>query len=260
MRRRDFYMKYDQRGFTLIELAIVLVIVGVLMGSFIGSLTSRIEVTQRNNTKDQLKDIKAAILGFASAEGRLPCPAIATSSGGEDPACGLHGFVPGKTLGLSGEYNRDNLLVDTWGNPIRYSVTSDTDFTTVDGIKTTTMASVVPDLKVCNAVNATGTDCTSAANHLVDNSPFILVSLGNDGSDFVTDLVPLTDQGENAGEAQVAANALGENLRYTVGADLVFVSKDFSSVDATAGKFDDLIIWASPYILYSRMIEAGQLP
>jgi hypothetical protein len=38
------------------------------------------------------------------------------------------------------------------------------------------------------------------------------------------------------------------------------VSRNYSSVDSAAGQFDDLIIWGSPYVLYSRMIDAGQLP
>ncbi len=259
---------YCQKGFTLVELAIVLVIVGVLLGGFIGSLASRIEVTQRDNTKDQLEDIKSALLGFAGAEGRLPCPTTTTGDGEEQPvgggACTLqYGFVPGRTLGLSGAYNLDDLLVDAWGNPIRYSVTtSDTDAFTTSGvgdIQDTGMATLDPNLVVCSEDSAAGTSC-SAGNTLLDKAPFILLSLGKDGNEFVTTVAPSSDQGENAGEATVAANATGENLAYTVGNNRVFVSKDFSGVDSTAGQFDDLIVWVSPYILYSRMIEAGQLP
>lgn len=256
--------KSEQKGFTLVELAIVLLIVGVLLGSFIGSLASRIETTQRESTKKQLDEIKSALLGYASAEGRLPCPAITTTGGEEDPACGLHGFVPGKTLGLSGAYNRDNLLLDVWGNPIRYSVTSDTNFITAGGIKATKMENVNPDLTVCSFVNAAGDGCALplSSNELITNAPFVLISLGKDGGDFVDDTTtdPLSDQGENAGEVGVAKNALGENLDYTVSDDLIFINRDFSGAGATADKFDDLIVWVSPYILYSRMIEAGQLP
>lgn len=259
----------QQQGFTLVELAIVLVIVGVLLGSFIGSLASRIETTQRNDVKKQLEDIKTAILGFASAEGRLPCPATTTGGGEEQPVGGgncniQHGFVPGRTLGLSGAYNLDGLLLDVWGNPLRYSVTdANTDsFTTsgVGGIKDLGMAALAPDLVICDGDSTSGATCQGGPNTVIENAPFILLSLGKDGNVFVTNLAPNSDQGENAGEVAVAANAAGENLAYTVGNNRAFVSKEFSAVGSTAGQFDDLIVWVSPYILYSRMIEAGQLP
>ncbi len=262
-----------ESGFTLVELAIVLVIVGVLMGSFIGSLASRIEVTQRDNTKEQLEDIKSALLGFSAAEGRLPCPAIANPAianeiGEEQPVGGgvctsQHGFVPGKTLGLAGSYNRDNLLLDTWGNPIRYSVTTSdvSAFTTTGQLAVVGMPALDPDLVICNAINVAGDDCLATTNNLITNAPFILLSLGIDGSDFVNDVTQaLTDQGENSGEVAVVKNVAGEDLDYTVGNDLIFINRDYSSVGSTAGQFDDLIVWVSPYILYSRMIEAGQLP
>ncbi len=267
--------KLKQQGFTLIEIAVVLVLVGLLLGSFIGSLTQRIETTQRQNTKKQLEDIKTALLGFASAKGRLPCPTTASGNGfevstgavGVTPCFLSHGFIPGKTLGLDGAYNRDNLLIDVWNNPIRYSVTSSdgSAFTLAPGsggMRDTAMAFLDPDLNICDrdsggvAVNI----CGGGAITLINNAPFVVLSLGKDGSDFVTNLAPNSDQGENAGEAVVVANAAGENIAYTVGAGNAFVSKSYSSVDSTAGKFDDLIIWVSPYILYSRMMEAGQLP
>ena len=113
---------------------------------------------------------------------------------------------------------------------------------------------------MCDGDSTSGSSCLGGPKTLIDNAPFVLLSLGKDGNEFVTTVAPSSDQGENAGEATVAANATGENLAYTVGNNRVFVSKDFSSVDSTAGQFDDLIVWVSPYILYSSMIEAGQLP
>lgn len=264
-------MRKRQHGFTLVEIAVVLVLVGLLLGSFIGSITQRIETSQRETTKKQLADIKTALLGFASARGRLPCPASAASAGEEDPgsggACGQpHGFIPGKKLGLSGAYNRDNLLVDVWGNPIRYSVTvNDANaFTTpytvpgAGGMKDVGMAHLQPDLVICDADSILGNLCSIGVNTIIQGTPFVVISLGKDGSDFVTNLAPNSDQGENAGEALVAANAAGENVAYTVGSGKAFVSKSYSSADSAAGLFDDMIVWESPYILYSRMIEAGQ--
>ena len=267
------FTSQKQTGFTLIEMAVVLVIVGLLVGSFIGTFASRVETTRRDNAKKQIEEIKSAILGFASAKGRLPCPATALSDGEADPepggVCALqHGFVPGKTLVINGTYNRDGLLIDTWGNPIRYSVTTAnasafTNPVGAGGMPDIGMGALAPDLIICDADSDSGTDCTPAVggpNKLIENAPFIVLSLGKDGSDFVTNVAPNSDQGENAGEAAVAVNVAGENVAYLVGANRVFVSRNYSSVDSAAGQFDDLIIWGSPYVLYSRMIDAGQLP
>ncbi len=240
------------RGFTLIEIAVVLVIVGLLLGGFIGSLSQRIETTQRQNTKQQLDDIKTALFGFASAYGRLPCPAAATSGGEESPVGGgacLHpdGFVPGNTLGIDGAYNRDNLLIDSWGNPLRYSVTRSnlSAFTKApgpphfDGIKDLGINNLDPDLIICDGASNSGTGCTGTGNpsELINTAPFVVLSLGKDGGVMPT---PGVNQAENTD------------------GNRVFVSRSYSNV--AANPFDDLIIWGSPYILYSRMMEAGQLP
>ncbi len=239
-------MKKRQPGFTLIEIAVVLVIVGILLGSFIGSLTQRIETTQRHNTQQQLEDIRIALFGFASAKGRLPCPAVATSNGEESPDGGgvciqAHGFVPGKTLGIDSAYNQDNLLIDVWGNPVRYSVTtaSTNAFTSADGMKNASMGVLDPDLIICDGDSDSSSGCTGAGSplELIDSAPFVILSLGKDGG---TNPAPGIDQLENTD------------------GNRVFVSKSYSSVETNP--FDDLIIWVSPYILYSRMMEAGQLP
>ena len=260
---------YKQSGFTLIEIAVVLVIVGILIGSFIGTFADRIETTRRDNTKKQIEEINLAILGFAGARGRLPCPATTTSAGQEQPpgggACAVqHGFVPVALMGLSGAVNRDGLLIDSWGNPIRYSVTaSDANaFTTsaAGGIQDTGMAVLTPDLVICSGDSTSGTDCAGGPSKLAGNAAYVVLSLGKDGNEFVTNLTPNTDQGENASETTVVANAAGENIAYTVANNRVFVSKSYSDIASTSGRFDDIIIWGSPYILYSWMIEAGQLP
>jgi prepilin-type N-terminal cleavage/methylation domain-containing protein len=266
-----------QSGFTLIEIAVVLVIVGLLMASFIGSLTSRIETTRRDNTIKKLEEIKLAIFGYAAAEGRLPCPTTAVGGGQEQPVGGgvcatLYGFVPGRTLGLSGAYNRDNLLIDSWGNPFRYSVTgSDANaFTTAPGaggsIREVAAAAVnglavlSPNMVICDGDSTAAGNCAGGASTLIDTAVFNVLSLGKDGSAFITNLAPNSDQGENASEVAVVANAAGENLAYTVANNRVFVSKSYSEAGSTAGQFDDLITWASQYALYSYMLEAGQLP
>ena len=264
----------DIQGFTLIELAVVLVIVSVILSGFLGSLSSRVEQARYRETRDQLKEINLALLGFASAEGRLPCPTRATDNGQEQPIGGgvctyQHGFIPGRTLGLSGAYNRDNLLLDSWGNPIRYSVPSDSSFTSSPGagsIKDTGLGSVNPDLIICKSASPVNDVC-SAAETVTANAAYVVLSLGPDGARFIgpktgqlDETNAFTDQGENSSETEVTANTNGENLVYLVAGDRVFVSKDFADRNGSVLRYNDIILWASPYVLYSQMMEAGQLP
>jgi len=83
---------------------------------------------------------------------------------------------------------------------------------------------------------------------------------GKDGNEFVGAVVADSDQQENSGEALAMKNPAGENITYLVPNDVVFVKRTYSEANTTAGLFDDIIVWESPYVLYSKMIEAGQLP
>ncbi len=62
----------SQRGFTLIELAMVLVVIGLLIGlgaSLIGPLTKRAKLIE---TRETVKAVYESILGYAAANKRLP--------------------------------------------------------------------------------------------------------------------------------------------------------------------------------------------
>ena len=88
---------------------------------------------QRDNAKlrdarEQIMSVQSVIEGFALVNGYIPCPATPASNGTASPAGGTcaaqHGFVPATTLDLNGQRNADNLLLDPWGSPLRYSVSS----------------------------------------------------------------------------------------------------------------------------------------
>ncbi len=106
-----------QHGFTLAELAVVLVILAVLAGGLLVPLGSRIEARDRELTQARLRDIVHALTGFAIINGRLPCPS--TEADPASPAYGIEdappcsatteGRLPWRTLVMP--------ATDAWGNP-----------------------------------------------------------------------------------------------------------------------------------------------
>src|ERR1700739_3194100 len=109
-----------QHGFTLVEIAIVLVIVGLIICGLITPLSMQIEQRKVTETQRALDEAREALIGYALHNGYLPCPAISAANGQEDRsgiACTdtrRLGFLPWATLGLP--------KLDSWNHLFRYSV------------------------------------------------------------------------------------------------------------------------------------------
>lgn len=104
-------------GFTLIELAVVLTILGIMTVVFV-ALTPALTVRARMSAAAAgLGDATVAVAGFIKAENRLPCPDV-DADGNEDclPATNEVGTLPWRLLGASGP------LVDQEGREVRYGV------------------------------------------------------------------------------------------------------------------------------------------
>ncbi len=251
-----------QRGFSLVELSIVILIMGLLLGGLMMPLSVQRENARLRSGADQLATIEAAIEGFALVNGRLPCPATPASGGVAAPAGGgcttQHGFVPATTLDLGGQRNADNLLLDPWGSPVRYSVSrTDSngdgtwDFVTPGEMRTVTMPALQPDLVICStAAGSSSTACASNNDTLSSSAPAVFYSLGKDWSSFTS-----ADQQENVGTT-LGGGPSGTS--YRVAGDVVFVSRGSSRL--AGSEFDDLVTWLSPNSLYGRLVEAGHLP
>jgi prepilin-type N-terminal cleavage/methylation domain-containing protein len=273
-------------GFTLTELAVVLMIVALLIGGMLVPLSAQNDIRNVNETQKTLNDIRDALIGYAAANGRLPCPASAASNGIEEPVSGGNcdtsvsgashadgnsyaGFVPAVTLGI-GPTDSNSYAIDAWGNRIRYAVFPKTinlvsyPFTTANGMKNTTLSQISsyaaanPLLSVCAcgaAVKSAGDPinaaCSSTAN----------ICSGGPGK--ITDqaVAVIYSLGKNAG---TGGTDVGEkhnpNPNSPVAPDPAFVWHTPTSAGSADGEFDDLMIWISPNILYNRLIAAGQLP
>jgi prepilin-type N-terminal cleavage/methylation domain-containing protein len=215
-------------GFNLIEMAIVLVILGVLLGGLITPFSAQLDASKRRGADNLVNDIHDALLGFAAASGRLPCPATAASNGLSAPntattACTTnHGFVPARVLGLNGSVDASGRLLDPWLSPIRYSVTSAGTGAYTNDITLT----LVPDFRICQQSACTGI--------LADNVVAVVFSVGEDGTATTS-----PDQLENTD------------------ADTTFVNRTFSELGGA--EFDDHVRWISPATLTYQLVRAGQL-
>jgi len=113
-----------QRGFTLTEMAVVLLIVGLLIGGMIVPMATQQDIRHASETQKLITEVSEALYGYAAShqasDGRpyLPCP-DSDGDGRENRngnACvAPDGDLPWADLGLGRQ--------DAWGNPLRYAVT-----------------------------------------------------------------------------------------------------------------------------------------
>ena len=109
---------FQNKGFTLIEMAIVLVIVGLVISTIATVLPSLIASAKIKKTKAILTKIDYAIQGYVGAGDNLPCPDT-NGDGVSNPTTGAClnyvGTLPFLTLGLSDGR-------DAWNNVPKYGV------------------------------------------------------------------------------------------------------------------------------------------
>jgi len=141
----------------LTDCAIAIFVSSLLVGSIATPLQTRVNESKKDQTLELLENARAALLGYVSARGYLPCPANDASSGAEpagtDHASGIcptyFGFLPAATLGV-GNVDSQGYAVDAWGgaaNRLRYAVSSQAvgsavntrAFTRTNGLRGTVM-------------------------------------------------------------------------------------------------------------------------
>lgn len=235
------------KGFTLIEMAVVLVILGLVMSGMLMPLTAQIDQKNYTETRQHMGDIQEALIGYGLSHGYLPCPAVSSANGSEDRDGDLtsptynqclkrSGFLPWAELGVQ--------KVDNWGHLYGYSVTL--AFSNANQ-KITLSPLTSRDITI-RGRNSTG-GLINLSN--LNNIPATIVSFGKNG------LLATNDDGS------VVANTSLTNLDEVVNASgtTSFISRDYTNVTTVSGgEFDDVVVWLSPNLYLNRMISAGQLP
>ncbi|MBF0159721.1 MAG: prepilin-type N-terminal cleavage/methylation domain-containing protein [Magnetococcales bacterium] len=103
-------------GFSLIELSIVLVIIGIILSAGFSVMPGAMEGAQIKKTRVMMDGLQRAIEGYAIANNKLPCPATASGNAAAGTCNNTPGFIP-SDIGLISDK-------DEWGKPIRYGVNS----------------------------------------------------------------------------------------------------------------------------------------
>lgn len=237
--------KGQNAGFTLTELAIVMVIMALLISGMMVPLSAQQDLRANAETTRQLGEIRETLIGFAIAKGYLPCPAKSTSDGSEDRVAGTEkcakrrGLLPWVTLGVQPG--------DSWGHLFQYSVTP--VFSNGKSAERFTMTSS-PDITILTR------DAAGALTNLsnAQDIPVVVMSTGKNGYLSWT----LNQAGQNADSS--TSNDDEDTNALAASDGKTFVSRTPSGADAAGGEFDDLVTWISPHILINRMVAANRLP
>lgn len=216
------------KGFTLVEMAMVLMIIGLLLGGLLVPLATQVEQRDRRQAEVTLEQIKQALLGYAVVNGKLPCPATE-----EDPSsaeyglpdtfnCGDEGKLPWKILGISetdpwGQLR--NSTGDPWTGYWRYRV--DTNFT----------GSVTLDTLPGEPL---------VVKRIYGSNYYPLTASGSDTPIFI-----VYSTGPN--RTRDGLNSDANQLEYQGGPPV-------------GDSFDDMIVWMTRPVFFSTLIYAKVLP
>jgi len=242
-------MKYRSRddGFTLIEIAMVLIILGLLTQSMIQPLAGLRQDTQHRQTLLRIEQIKQSVLAYLVAHGALPCPVSSLNrSNDPDNATGANtciesvGGVPAERLALSGAMDDNGALLDEWGRVYRYAISPENselqgdsrllDWATSGDASEIGIGDMRGSLTLCT--KPADTRCPNSATR-ANNIAFVVVSHGPDTSSNPLQLENLDD-------------------------DVIYFLGERSNSSATV--FDDYLVWASAEEALYWMLRAGWLP
>lgn len=242
--------KISHKGFSLIEMAIVLFIVALLLGGLLPTVSSQMEQQRRNDTRKLMEEVRDSLLGYVMANGRLPSPACGTiptvpgtvnnagielipasaalcTSGAGDIA-----VLPWATLGVK--------ETDAWGNRFAYRVTP---------IFTSGVAAGTSSAFLLTSPGNMDIKESAAGNIITQNTPAIFWSHGAKSCGAYQPSGTQID--EDASAEFCTDDDQRENTNKT---NLIYISKTNTST------FDDLVLWISTNTLISRMVAVSKLP
>lgn len=157
MRRRGCGPQRAVRGFSLVELALVMAAAAAVAVMFLPATNTMIDQSRRKETRAKLEALEQAFVRYVMVNRRLPCPADG-SLGTDKPGSGVearndtteactamtHGVVPWRTLGVPVDQ-----AIDSWGNFVTYRVWGKTNTGVGQAIATSLVATDGLNMSQC---------------------------------------------------------------------------------------------------------------
>jgi prepilin-type N-terminal cleavage/methylation domain-containing protein len=244
------------RGFSLVELAVVMAIMALVLGGAMMTLSAQQDARRFADAQQQLEQARELLLAFAATYKRLPCPATAAAGSGDEAPVGggtctsyYGGFLPGKAIGFQ-PVDAAGYALDAWGNRIRYAV-SNLTWSTAGGFTVAhvtgntaaqwSLGNTPGDLASCSTTPAVATSTTCDAGTRLTGTNVVVALVFSPGKN-----------GANGGTGANEARNLDGNA--------LFVSRPPDPSSFANGEFDDQVAWIPVSLLYSRMVSAGVLP
>lgn len=233
------------KGFTLIEIAVVLFIISLVLTGVISVANTQMANGRISASKQRSEAIKAALINFIANNNRLPCPANpalpsinasygveATTPGtctgainfGAGVAANSRGVIPWVTLGLA-----DNIALDGWGRRFSYQVRL-----------TQTIATQISDKSWAGNIDV----LNAAAGAIINTNNRAVAIILSHGENGAGAYLPYTG-------IRVNPALTGADEQENTDNDLNYVDKAYS--ENVANPFDDIIVWLTPSDLFSNL-------
>ncbi|MBF0368691.1 MAG: type II secretion system protein [Magnetococcales bacterium] len=286
-------------GVTLIEVAVVLVILSLMVGMALTPMGTQMENVYRSRTERTMEEIRDALFGFFLANGRLPCPD--TDADGyenrdqDDTAnvtpnkirCGVYDGISGVfSLEVNGDLPYLDLGVtgvDAWGRNFIYQVTGEfADEIGEDTAKSPTMTSVNCDSPPSQSTISLATgiipvDITGGDGPFCNGDIQIWESEeacndagACDDSDIFEDVegllaanVPVIVISQGAQPVRVGSLPGGrksDEVENDIENDDDNVFIDRVFSNVQGHEFDDMVMWISASALKKQLVDVGKLP
>lgn len=264
------------QGFTLIEISIVLVVIGLLLSGGLVALAPVLENAKRTETENTITKIEDALTLYAIQYGCLPCPAngalaagaagvgqasntnltyteeCADQNGGSGTCTDFAGanVVPWVTLGL-----QEADVVDGWGNRINYDITANAPVQNEAVCATPASDPYSSGIYRCGVNFPTNPDTFLQVNdtagaeitNLNQRAVYVIVSQGPDGD---------SARAAESGAARADPRPLALSQVENTDGDLIYVQDDpIGLEDATY--FDDIVRWKTAPIFIQGCGESA---